>query len=259
MRHVLHRYQAIAVFDDDIVIDTAGINALFAIREAYKLDILQPAMRYPLGKADHSITRQRPWVYLRYTDFVEMTCPLFRREVLEAFMGIYEPSVSGWGVDLWFLEHLRRQGQGLRGKVAIVDSIACLNPHDSAKGGSRAMDQHSSLTERIHEFDLAAARYGIPGLEQRFHTFRTLYRPWWYAVPGLWHNALWPRIQCRLPGRRGEDRWKLSPGASSWYFAVKAYFREKLKDESQSIRGTQRLLSAGLRHPWIVGDSVFRK
>ena len=87
----------------NIVIDTAGINALFSIREAYKLDILQPAMRYPLGKADHSINRQRPWVYLRYTDFVEMTCPCSAARFWRHSWASMSPrsAAGGWSSGFW--------------------------------------------------------------------------------------------------------------------------------------------------------------
>ena len=75
---ILEKYQAIMVMDDDIIIDTESINQLFRIRERYDLWLLQPSFD-PRGKNSHWITITNPRCLLRYTNFVELGCPLFRK------------------------------------------------------------------------------------------------------------------------------------------------------------------------------------
>jgi hypothetical protein len=93
---MLARYDAIMVMDDDILIHATGISRLFAIRQELDLWALQPAFRLS-GKISWDITRVQATAKLRYTNFIEMACPLFRRDKLEAFMSVYDPELVGYG------------------------------------------------------------------------------------------------------------------------------------------------------------------
>jgi hypothetical protein len=140
---IIDRYTAVLVMDDDILIDASAISRLFEIRARYDLWVLQPAF-HPRGKISHPITRARPGVFLRYTNFVEMNCPLFRRDKLDAFMRVYDPVLTGFGMDWWYLEVL---GEDLRGRAGIVDAITCVTPMDHTKGGVREMDRLQPFDE----------------------------------------------------------------------------------------------------------------
>jgi hypothetical protein len=155
--HLLERYEAILVLDDDIVISTAAINRLFDIRAEYDLWLLQPAFD-PRSKISHAVTRMRRTGLLRYTNFVEVGCPLFRKDKLDAFMDVYDPALVGWGTDWWYLEVL---GPELEGKVAITDAVICVNPDDRAKGGEREIDKLQSKSERIAAWEAIKVRYNI--------------------------------------------------------------------------------------------------
>ena len=125
------------VMDDDIVIDATGITRLFEIRRELDLWALQPAFRLS-GKVSWPITAVHPTAKLRYTNFVEMACPLFRRDKLDAFMRVYDPELVGYGTDWWFLHTL---GPDLDKRVAVVDAVTCVNPYDKHKGkGGREID-----------------------------------------------------------------------------------------------------------------------
>jgi hypothetical protein len=113
---VLARYDAIMVMDDDIVIDATGITRLFEIRREFDLWALQPAFRLA-GKGSWDITAVHATAKLRYTNFIENTCPLFRRDKLDAFLAVYDPELVGYGVDWWFL-HTRRINQSSLGAAA---------------------------------------------------------------------------------------------------------------------------------------------
>lgn len=146
--NVLEHYEAVFILDDDIIIDCEGINSLFRIRSQYDLWLLQPAFD-PRGKISHPITKASPSCFLRFTNFVEVACPLFRKDKLENFMKIYDPILNGWGVDLWY-HHLL--GEHPR-KIAIVDAITCINPHDITKGGHREI-------ERLENTDVRKSKWG---------------------------------------------------------------------------------------------------
>jgi hypothetical protein len=72
-----------------------------------------------------NITAMHATAKLRYTNFIEMACPLFRRDELDAFMAVYDPDLVGYGVDWWFLRTL---GTELDNRVAVVDEMTCINP-----------------------------------------------------------------------------------------------------------------------------------
>ncbi len=94
---------------------------------------------------------------MRYTNFVEMTCPLFRRDKLDVFMKIYDPVLVGHGMDSWFLHTM---GPDLRGHVAVVDEVTCVNPHDRSKGG-REIDRLQSTKRRMEVWAEVRQKYGI--------------------------------------------------------------------------------------------------
>ena len=144
-RYILDKYQAIFVMDDDIIIDTFAINRLFEIREQFDLWLLQPAF-HPREKISHPITLANPNCFMRYTNFVENGCPLFRKDKLDAFMEIYDPILTGWGIDFWYHHVL---GENRR-KIAIVDALPCINPHESLKGEQREIEtlEKNSISQK---------------------------------------------------------------------------------------------------------------
>lgn len=156
-KEIFEQYDSIMVMDDDILIGTAGLNRLFDLRKELDLWVLQPAFRI-VGKISWNITRVRPTTRLRFTNFVEMACPLFRRDKLDAFMAVYDPELVGFGVDWWFLSVV---GSDLDGHVAIVDEVTCVNPQDRLKGGVREIDRLQSKVDRQVVWERLRTRHGI--------------------------------------------------------------------------------------------------
>jgi hypothetical protein len=150
------RYEAVMLMDDDVLIQTENLSRLFQVRRRFDLWLLQPAFRIK-GKISWDITRVRPTSRLRYTNFVEMTCPLFLREKLDEFMAVYDPKLTGYGVDHWYLKVI---GGGDERRLAIVDEISCINPHDRYKGGVREIDRLQSTKLRIEAWNLVRMRNG---------------------------------------------------------------------------------------------------
>ncbi len=156
-KEILDHYQAILVMDDDIIIDGSGISRLFEIRKKYDLWLLQPTFD-PKGKISHSTTISNPDTLIRYTNFIEMGCPLFRKDKLDEFMKVFDPVLVGWGTDLWFMEVL---GSDIEGKVAMADEVSCINPHDSAKGNQREIDQLQKTADRIKNWKKIKEKHNL--------------------------------------------------------------------------------------------------
>jgi hypothetical protein len=182
--HELAHYDAIMVMDDDIVIDATGITRLFEIRRELDLWALQPAFRLA-GKVSWDITAVHPTAKLRYTNFIEMACPLFRRDKLDAFMAVYDPELVGYGVDWWFLHTL---GAELDHRVAIVDEVTCINPYDRTKGGVREIDTLQSHEKRKEVWERIKARHGLDELGRQYREFRRINQSSLGAAASLLRN-----------------------------------------------------------------------
>ena len=193
------RYDAVMVMDDDIVIDASGITRLFAIRRELDLWVLQPAFRLS-GKVSWPITAVHPTAKLRYTNFVEMACPLFRRDKLDAFMAVYDPALVGYGADWWFLHTL---GTDLRDRVAVIDEVTCVNPYDRAKGGVREIDTLQSHGHRKEVWERLKAAHGLDEQGRQHREFRRINK----SLPGAAASVLryfpdWACLNAKSVARR---------------------------------------------------------
>jgi len=156
-RELICHYDSIMLMDDDILITAGQINQLFKIRNKYNLWLLQPALT-PRGRISWPITIARRTNILRYTDFIEMTCPLFKRAKLDIFMHKYDPELIGYGCDFAFLDAIGNENGN---KVAVIDSVVCKNPHTSKKGGIREIDKLKSMSIRIKNWNIIKEKYQI--------------------------------------------------------------------------------------------------
>ena len=155
---IMRSYDAILVMDDDIVIDTPRLNALFRLRRTHGLLCLQPAFETQ-GKVSHAITAVQPGNCLRLTNFIEMTCPLFATQVLLEFLARFDSELKGWGADWWFLAVTastseRKDEVNLGPRIilscacAIADNVTCINPTDADKGGAREINALQGREDR---------------------------------------------------------------------------------------------------------------
>lgn len=174
-KQILDQYDAVWVADDDIIIETQGINELFAIHAENSLTLLQPSFR-AAGKVSFPITRRRLLTSLRYTNFVEMTCPVFKKEFLVKFLEVFDPALVGWGTDWWFLNLISAED-----KVAISDQISCINPYDRfKKNGEREIVKLQSDEERLNTWRRIKAERNLTTFKQQVkdsvpRDFKTLF------------------------------------------------------------------------------------
>ncbi len=176
---VFKQYDAIMVSDDDILITARELSKLFSISSEEQLDILQPAFD-PRGKISYPVTKVVPFSYLRYTRFVEVTCPMFSGPAFHKFMEVYDPELICYGVDWWFLHVIGCE----KNNVAIVDVITCRNPHDRIKAEeSREIDRLHSPEERVQSWLAFKEKYKIPHDEEAIKKYMTKHV--WYSAREL--------------------------------------------------------------------------
>jgi len=160
---IFARYEAVMVMDDDIIIDAYKLSALFKIRAQHDLWALQPSYE-PLGKHFHPITVSQKMYLLRFTNFIEMSAPLFRKDKLDEYMKVYDPSLVGGGNDWWFLHVLEANKH--KNKIAVIDSITCINPYDDEKEKGREVDTLQIPEERFKVWQALAKKHGFSTWKQ---------------------------------------------------------------------------------------------
>lgn len=165
---ILDQYDRVWVIDDDIKISPSQIETMFKISEDWDFWVCQPSFN-STGKVSHAVTQHQPTSFLRIVDFVEVNCPLFRKDKLIRFLSEYDGSLVGWGIDYWYGHVLESKK---RNHFAVIDVVSVINPLDESKGGAREIDilqpqqqrsQHSDevLSKLSIEAHLPANKYSI--------------------------------------------------------------------------------------------------
>ena len=139
--------------DDDLSVDTATINRMFALFRGFALALGQPALT-PESYHAHPMLLQKPDHVLRRTGFVEVMAPIFDREALRACLPSFGHSRSGWGLD-WVWPRL--VGEQRRQSIAILDATPVW--HTRPLGGELdrnhpEMNPQRDVERVILEYDL---------------------------------------------------------------------------------------------------------
>jgi hypothetical protein len=143
--NLLSRYDYVWVVDDDIIIEPAQIDKLFDLARFWGLWVSQPAFD-SAGKVSHHVTRcDSASGHLRISNFVEVTCPLFKREKLEEFLNVYDGSLSCYGLDYWWSQLFKAHEAA---RFGIFDEVTVINPKDAWKSKVREIDKLNSHRDR---------------------------------------------------------------------------------------------------------------
>ncbi len=95
---LLDRYDRIALIDDDIDTDTRTLNRCFEICTDHDLKIGQPALSHD-SHFTYAALLQQPALQMRFVNFVEMMCPVFRADVLGQVLPLFDMGYES-GIDL---------------------------------------------------------------------------------------------------------------------------------------------------------------
>lgn len=134
----LWAYDQIWLPDDDLQIARRDINRLFMTCQRHGLHLAQPSL-VPTSFVNHKMTAQQPDYALRYTNFVEVMCPLFSNMALRLCLPSFNASMSGFGLD-----HIWPRLLGMvHSHMAIIDDVAVA--HTRPMGNS--YDMASAINE----------------------------------------------------------------------------------------------------------------
>ena len=172
----IHKYDRYFILDDDIIFNTNDINKMFNISEKYDLWLCGPTFKNDgSGKISHAITKQVPNNFLRYCNFVEVNVPLFNKYALTQLMIYYDPILIGWGIDylyIWALTHNKSIDEYNR-KIALVDSVNCINPHDKKKNNKRELNNIVNVDKRATIWETFKKQYDIQTIKQQnYHSIK---------------------------------------------------------------------------------------
>lgn len=148
-------YDYIWLPDDDLAVSEPAINRLFALASSHDLALAQPALSW-VSFFSHDLTLRSPGFRLRYTNFVEIMAPCFRREFLGTCLSTFIENRSGWGLDyLW--PRMLPGGQRL---CAILDEVEIT--HTRPLGGPNYDELRALGTTPRQEQARLFRKYGIP-------------------------------------------------------------------------------------------------
>lgn len=94
----LRRYKYVCLFDEDLETSADTLNELFSLSESLGVKISQPSLTWDSYFTYAALLKQ-PGVRLRYINYVEMMCPVFRQDVLQKMAPLYSMGAES-GIDL---------------------------------------------------------------------------------------------------------------------------------------------------------------
>ncbi|MDA9101221.1 hypothetical protein N9K06_00950 [Omnitrophica bacterium] len=149
----IENYDAIWLPDDDLSICTEEINRLFEIFYEFNLDLAQPSIVG--GNHNFLILKKRLFSRVRYTTFIEVQCPIFKKKVLLEMLPFFKENRSGWGVDLIWSHRLRNQA------VAIIDEVSVIHTRKSTPDSLHYKNLASLGIEAGIEYQALIERHGL--------------------------------------------------------------------------------------------------
>jgi len=100
-------YQYVGWFDDDLLIAVSGINRLLELAQEQGFDAFQPATTSDSFNS-HRFTIHRPGLSWLDTDWVEIMCPFYRKEIFDAAAEFYPASITSYGLDVYVYPYVQK-------------------------------------------------------------------------------------------------------------------------------------------------------
>ncbi len=171
-------YYAVWLPDDDLDgISVTQVNKLFRFFEDYELDLAQPAVANEYF--NHIVTHRQPGCRMRFVNFVEMMCPLFRTEVLLDQLHLFSLNQSGMGIDyLWSQNTLKWKlpGNPLYHKnVAIIDEISVVHRKKMSLSGPYYQKLAAMGIDPVRETEQLLADHNLSHVRRHYETYSTMY------------------------------------------------------------------------------------
>lgn len=153
---LISQYSHVALFDDDIETDASTIQALFAVADQHDFRICQPALTHD-SFFSYAAFLQNPNFTLRYVNYIEMMCPVFRSDVLLALRPLFDLGYES-GIDLVWCN----MGSPTPVDFAVIDTVAVR--HSRPVAGRMA--ENGFVAGRTYNTDISDVlrQFGLPWL-----------------------------------------------------------------------------------------------
>lgn len=154
-------YDYIFFWDDDIDIMDFDVENFLEIMQKNELSVAQPALMYGQN-ASHAITAHHPsYTKGRFTDFVEIMVPVFRRDAWGKWWDMLEWDTNfwGWGYDLIFksLKNISKMG--------IIDAQTVLHTRSVSSSFNPRVREEADRFFLKHKKCTIARRINLRGLK----------------------------------------------------------------------------------------------
>jgi len=138
--NAIESYKYIGFFDDDILTKEKDISRLFNYIDLLDLQIAQPALT-PESNYSLMITRQHKSFMHRWSNWVEIMCPIFRSDILKRCLETFPLNLHGGGAleNLW-----PRYCNPVIGSMAIIDKIPVTHTRPVGSAGSGSPNDKNS-------------------------------------------------------------------------------------------------------------------
>lgn len=155
--NIIDNYQYVVCWDDDATIENGSVCDLIHLMSTFKLKIISPSHSSG-GKISHNIMRTYPGNHiLRFTNFVEMTFPIFERSFINNYIYEYDGSCSGYGNDWWYMNLIEDRGSNYN--VGICDSVIVTNPRNHSNKDN--ISEYLTKSDRYKEWENAKNKYEL--------------------------------------------------------------------------------------------------
>jgi tetratricopeptide (TPR) repeat protein len=157
-------YDYVCFADDDLAASIETFNLMFAMCDQFGLELAQPALTHDSYMGSWGITMENSSFLLRYTNFVEVMCPVFSRAFLELCVPTFIENVSGYGLDI-----LWSSWASSPWKIAILDACSLKHTRASFSGqlyktlAERGVNPDQELIDFIKKWHLVPEAQLIPG------------------------------------------------------------------------------------------------
>lgn len=153
---LIAQYDYVAVFDDDLMIVASDLTRLFETVSQHKLKIAQPALTHNSHFTFACLLRDVSF-RLRYVNYIEMMCPVFRQDVFQAVRPLYALGYES-GIDLIWCNLVATSPQDF----AVIDDITVR--HTRAVGTSKSANGFTGGKRYEDDIYAILAQFKLPWL-----------------------------------------------------------------------------------------------
>ena len=146
---LLEKYDYFWFPDWDISFVQKTLVDLFNYANTYNLDLCQPSLSLD-SHISWSITQHNPSTIVRYTNFVEVMCPLFKSSFLKDIIWTFDLNFSSWGLDFLWPTIIENKNIGIIDKVIVKHERPITSHEWILPNGKNAAEELKDLQKKFN-------------------------------------------------------------------------------------------------------------